>query len=399
MKSLCCFNLSKRPYIGFLTLEIQGHPVKRYFSLCAVLIMRHFQSPTLFALALFVAILFSRLWKDSKREDDVSIAEPIAARNANGSEVSGLGDLPPSDSFGGTPTLTNTANSPDSATSKGNRSDGIARPDQGQEQTETNNLVATPPMGRLTSTNRPLATPLEWIWIPPGEFMMGSPETELGRRSNEGPQTQVTISHGFWLAKYEISLAQFRAVTGTPPRSPFARQEVDSNRAFANASWAEAMTFCAALTIRERDAGRLPEGRICRLPTEAEWEYACRAGTTTPFSFGTDEAMLNSFEWFRGNSDGVPHVGGSKRPNPWGLFNMHGNVAEWCLDFLGKYPGGSITNPVGAISGPFFAEKGGSWNDPAESCRSAFRHALRVSADSSGHIQSGFRVAIGLPVP
>ena len=240
--------------------------------------------------------------------------------------------------------------------------------------------------------------PLEWVWIPPGKFIMGSPEAEAGRRSNEGPQTEVTIPVGFWLSKYEVTLGQFREVTGKPPSQPYPRQQANPNRAFAGASWSEAMKFCAALTTRERAAGRLPEGYVCRLPTEAEWEYACRAGTATRFSFGNDEAMtlLESFEWYRANSDGTPQPVGGKRPNPWGLFDVHGNAAEWCLDYLGTYPGGSVTNPVGVVSGKYFVIRGGDWNSPAEYCRSAFRHSM---LGGPGVIEAGFRVAKALPVP
>ena len=197
-----------------------------------------------------------------------------------------------------------------------------------------------------------------------------------------------------------MTLGQFREVTGTPPSRPYPRQATDANLAFANASWLDAARFCTALTAREQAGGRLPAGYVCRLPTEAEWEYACRAGTRTRFSFGDDATltMLGSFEWYSANSDGAPQPVGGKQPNSWGLFDMHGNVAEWCLDFLGTYPGGSVTNPAGVIGGSTLAIRGGSWRGPAECCRSAWRHSMRDSGEI-GLMESGFRPAVARPVP
>jgi formylglycine-generating enzyme required for sulfatase activity len=231
---------------------------------------------------------------------------------------------------------------------------------------------------------------------------MGSPETELNRGPYEGPQTEVTISHGFWLGKYEVTVGQFREVTGAPPSDPYPRQQAGPDLPCGNVSWNEVLQFCTALTTREREAGRLPAGFICRLPTEAEWEYACRAGTTTRFSFGDDETSLESFGWYRANSGGVPHAVGQKQPNPWGLFDMHGNVAEWCSNFLDRYPGGSVTNPVGVASGPDFAVRGGAWNLSANASRSACRSAGRSAGRSGeryGVMEVGFRVAMAPSIP
>lgn len=153
----------------------------------------------------------------------------------------------------------------------------------------------------------------------------------------------VTITHGFWLANCEVTLRQFQEVTGRAPSRQYPDTRPDRTDP-SYASWKQAMTFCDALTGQLRETGELPEGFMCRLPTEAEWEYACRAGTDTPFSFGedTDQSTLPAYEWYRANSQGAPQPVGQKRPNPWGLFDMHGNVHEWCLDCLGTaYPGGA----------------------------------------------------------
>jgi formylglycine-generating enzyme required for sulfatase activity len=240
---------------------------------------------------------------------------------------------------------------------------------------------------------------LELVWIPAGSFVLGSPENEPDRRSNEGPQTQVTISREFWLGKYEVTMDQFRLTTDG--RLPVQNQYTgaDPNCPVSGVSWKDAMTFCAYLTEQEREAGRLPEDYVYRLPTEAEWEYACRAGTTTRFSFGDDFSYteLGSYAWFAGNSGGKLHPVGTKLPNPWGLYDMHGNAREWCLDNLGKYPGGSVLNPVGTVGGKFQVYRGGAAADGSgETCRSAFRHG---QVADPGMRFAGFRVALAPELP
>jgi hypothetical protein len=133
------------------------------------------------------------------------------------------------------------------------------------------------------------------------------------------------------------------------------------------------MAFCEVLTQRERDAGRLPEGYVYTLPTEAQWEYACRAGTTTRFSFGDSDSDLGDYGWYGGNSGNQTHPVGEKLANPWGLYDMHGNVNEWCRDWSGNYSGGTITDPAGADSGSLRILRGGFFNDVAGLCRSASR--------------------------
>ena len=162
-------------------------------------------------------------------------------------------------------------------------------------------------------------------------------------------------------------------------------------------SWLDATNFCARLTERERQAGRLPEGKVYRLPTEAEWEYACRAGTTTRFSFGDDPqgTELEKYAWYDGNSGRQTHPVGTKLPNPWGLYDMHGNVFEWCQAWYSdSLPGGSVTDPQGASSGTSRALRGGSWNDSAGVCRSAYRGRFRPGGRDW---DVGFRVCLAAP--
>lgn len=191
------------------------------------------------------------------------------------------------------------------------------------------------------------------VWIPCGTFTMGSPDSEPARYSDEGPQTRVTISRGFWMGKYEVTQGEYLAVMGSNP-SYFTTQDwfgnpisPDLSRPVEQVSWNDAVAYCAALTTRERSAGRLPAGYVYQLPTEAEWEYACRAGTTTPFYYGNE--LRSGMANFDGRYEYPPCGGvplscynpngillgrttsvGSYAPNAWGLYDMHGNVWEWC---------------------------------------------------------------------
>jgi formylglycine-generating enzyme required for sulfatase activity len=227
------------------------------------------------------------------------------------------------------------------------------------------------------------------VWIGPGTFTLGSPDTEQDREADEGPQTQVTISQGFWMAKYEVTQEQYQAVIETNP-SYFTG---DNNRPVETVSWIDATNYCAALTARERSAGRLPAGYEYRLPTEAEWEYACRAGTATRFSYGDDPdyGQLGDYAWYFVNSGAATHAVGAKQLNAWGLYDMHGNVWEWCLDWYGPYPGGSVTDPRWPQSGIYRVIRGGSWDLDASACRSAFRHSLYPASRQS---YFGFRVVL-----
>jgi formylglycine-generating enzyme required for sulfatase activity len=138
-------------------------------------------------------------------------------------------------------------------------------------------------------------------------------------------------------------------------------------------SWDDAMAFCRRLTERERAAGRLPDGYVYTLPTEAQWEYACRAGTTGPYA---GDGNLDDMGWYSQNSGNTTHPVGQKRPNAWGLYDMHGNVWEWCRDWYGNYPGGLVRDPTGPASGSYRVNRGGCWNYPATECHSASRYFL-----------------------
>lgn len=210
------------------------------------------------------------------------------------------------------------------------------------------------------------------VWIPPGEFVMGSPTDELGRDPDEGPQTKVVFTRGFWLGKCEVSQREFQ---GAMERNPSNASD-DPARPVERVTWFEAMDYCEKLNRRAEAEGRLPKGYGYRLPTEAEWEYACRAGSTTRFCYGDDknDTRLADYAWYTRNGDSTTHPVGQKLANAWGIYDMHGNVWEWCLDrWEGTLPGGTITNAPLAAKGNLRVARGGSWLYDAKACRSANR--------------------------
>ncbi len=238
---------------------------------------------------------------------------------------------------------------------------------------------------RLTAND---TLPENMVWIAPGTFTMGSPSNEKDRHSwQEGPQTKVTISRGFGMSKYEVTQAQYKAVMGTNP----SRFKGD-NKPVETVSWDDAVAYCAKLTGKEKAAGRLPGGYEYRLPTEAEWEYACRAGTTTAFSFGDDYSQLVEYAGYGKGPLEETYPVGQKKPNGWGLYDMHGNVMEWCQDRYGHhgdgYPGGSVTDPRGPAMGSYRVVRSGNYYTRAWECRSAHRDAYGPNQASSS---LGFR--------
>lgn len=229
------------------------------------------------------------------------------------------------------------------------------------------------------------------VWISPGSFFMGSLPGEKDRLRQEGPRLRVTFSQGFWMGKFEVTQAEYQAVMGRNP----SRFPGDLRRPVEQVSCPEAIRFCARLTERERQAGRLPPGHVFRLPTEAEWEYAARAGTDARFSFGDDlaYATLGRHAWFNQNSGGGTHPVGSLCPNPWGLCDMYGNVEEWCGDgWRASLAGMAATDPKTPPTGKFRVIRGGSWRAPASQCRSASRDYAWPDYHEKG--TTGFRVVL-----
>jgi formylglycine-generating enzyme required for sulfatase activity len=200
-----------------------------------------------------------------------------------------------------------------------------------------------------------------------------------------------------------VTQAQFRAVMGWNP-SLFAGCP---NCPVEGVNWYDAVEFCDRLTSRHLLEGKIPEGAKYRLPTEAEWEYACRAGTTSRFSFGDSLECVDyegfcpspdPYAWWNGNNSPTAHGTKpvrQKAPNPWGLYDMHGNVFEWCQDAGGPYPSGEVTDPHGPEGALIRLLRGGSWNDGLFQARSAARYEYRATA--RGVETFGFRVVLETP--
>lgn len=222
---------------------------------------------------------------------------------------------------------------------------------------------------------------LDLIWLPSGTFTLGS---GIG---DEKPALQVSLSGSLWMGKTEVTQAQWQAVMRSNP-SHFR----GNDRPVEKVSWSDAMEFCRKLTARERGAGRLSSKYEYTLPTEAQWEYACRAGTTGEHA----GAPLAAHAWFKDNASNAAQPVARKKANRWGLHDMHGNVWEWCRDWYradyGGYPGGTkANNPIGPASGTARITRGGSWNSPVESCRSANRNR---NDPTFRHSAIGFRVVL-----
>ena len=235
---------------------------------------------------------------------------------------------------------------------------------------------------------------LEMVKIEAGTFMMGSPTGETGRENDEKPH-HVTLTKDYWLGKYEVTQEQWQAVMVGNNPSRFK----GGNRPVEQITWNEAKEFCDKLN--ERYAGKLPRGYKFDLPTEAQWEYACRAGTTTAYFYG-DSSDVNKVNYNGNYPCGLGAVKGVYREqtvdvgslgykNAWGLYDMHGNVCEWCRDGMRTYSDDAVTDPVGPLNGSYRVIRGGSWRYNARFCRSAYRNA---SSPGARGYNLGFRLAL-----
>ena len=247
-------------------------------------------------------------------------------------------------------------------------------------------------VGGLAFIFWPDPTHIKMVRIKPGTFVMGSPESEPEHQFDEVQHT-VTITKAFYLSRTPITQAQWQAVMGTNP-SGFKGDDLPVERV----SWDDAVAFCEKLSAREH--------KKYRLPTEAEWEYACRAGTTTEYYTGNGTAALDKAGWYRGNSAYIPvqsmffgtstttgpgtHPVAQKAPNAWGLYDMHGNVWQWCSNYYYEYTG-DAENPTGPTPGPARVLRGGSWLYTPRRCRSACLNDC--GPGYRGH-DVGFRIAL-----
>ena len=199
---------------------------------------------------------------------------------------------------------------------------------------------------------QPAPLALDLVLIPAGSFTMGDAENS--------PAHKVTLTKPFYMGKYAVTQEQYQQVMGINP-SRFKGKNNPVEMVF----WNDAQEFCKLLSASS--------GQAVRLPTEAEWEYACRAGSKNKFCFGNDEGRLGEYAWFYNNSRNTTHPVGQKKPNKFGLYDMHGNVWEWCTDWYGDYPAKAVNNPNGPANGAYRVLRGGSWDDAPWNCWSANR--------------------------
>ncbi len=211
-------------------------------------------------------------------------------------------------------------------------------------------------------------------------------------RMGKGEGVAVTLTKPFRLGKTEVTQGQWKSVMDTEPWDGQDNVKADKDNPATYVNWDDATDFCKKLTEIERKSGKLKANEEYRLPTEAQWEYACRAGTTTAFSFGDDESKLGEYAWYDGNTKNIDrewaHKVGTKKPNPWGLHDMHGNVAEWCEDWHDEKLSGGV-DPVGLNAGYRRVIRGGDWDHDASDCRSAYRGNYGPASRS---ISVGFRI-------
>ncbi|MDB6064030.1 MAG: hypothetical protein JWR26_238 [Pedosphaera sp.] len=254
-----------------------------------------------------------------------------------------------------------------------------------------------------------ISVPTNMNWISSGFFLMGSPTNEAQRGPGSETQHLVALSKGFYMSRFLVTQGNYLSLMSTNPSyfTPANGFTTDLSRPVEQVSWSDAVTYCVVLTAQERAAGRIFTNWVYRLPTEAEWEYACRAGTTTTFYNGNDlrSGMANFdglYEYTGGvgtvfNGSGVylnrtVAVGGYQ-PNAWGLYDMAGNVWEWCQDWYGTFSTLGVVDPAGPVSGTARVFRGGSLNAIAKSCRSANRDFYDPSSSFN---TLGFRVVLSV---
>ncbi len=285
-----------------------------------------------------------------------------------------------------------------------------------QDPHQLSNLVATPVLAKVAINRQPvdmaktrpvdIAPPrlpsrkslentvgMKLVLIPAGEFDMGSGDDDKEADTDEKPKHRVRITKPFYLGSTEVTQGQYRAVTGESPSNFNGSDDLPVEKV----SWNDAIAFCNKLSEKEGlkpyyqfGAGSKSGGGGYRLPTEAEWEYACRAGSTTQYSFGDDASSLGEYAWFDGNSGNKTHPVGQKRPNSFGLYDMHGNVWEWVWDGKTGYTTARMDDPMGSVEAASRVSRGGSWDYDGRFCRSALRFGNDPSDRDS---DVGFRVA------
>ncbi|MBW4643002.1 MAG: formylglycine-generating enzyme family protein [Goleter apudmare HA4340-LM2] len=233
-------------------------------------------------------------------------------------------------------------------------------------------------------------TSISLVWCPPSKFTMGSPEYKHNSAvSNEIPH-QVVLTHGFWIAQTPITQNIWEIVMGRKFRST--GQVDDAQLPVEGVSWNTAIIFCEKLSQLLRNNQILSSSAKISLPTEAQWEYACRSGTQTPWYFGTEKIKLDEYAWYQTNSEDRVHPVGLKKPNSWGIYDLYGNVAEWCLDDIHMYDAVEVVDPCYVTTGDSQLKivRGGSYSDQADICRSASRKSVLI--DNAFVEETGVRI-------
>jgi len=255
-------------------------------------------------------------------------------------------------------------------------------------------LVQTKRIPKTLTLDLGKGVTMKLVLIPAGTFLMGSPTAEKGRANNEDPQHRVSIGEPFYMGIYEVTQAQWRAVMGNEPWTgrPFVKP--GDNNAVNWVSWKDASKFCETLSKKT--------GKLVVLPTEAQWEYACRAGSKTAYCFGDDPSKLGNYAWYADNTDKrgreYPHAVGRKKPNAFGLYDMHGNVWEWCRDHRhANYKKAPADGTAWVDKAPAGLRvlRGGAWGYDPKHCRTAHRFA-GIPTDRYVHV--GFRLVVSVVV-
>jgi formylglycine-generating enzyme required for sulfatase activity len=290
---------------------------------------------------------------------------------------------------------------------------------QGASAVWTDPSAPTPGQRFYRAVSVPAPADTNLVFVQPGTFRMGSPTSEAIRGTDETQHT-VIISRGFWMEKFLVTQGDYLAVMGSNPS--YFRNGIDGTNYGGTGStitnellhpveqvcWDDAASYCAWRTDHEQARGLIPTNYEYRLPTESEWEYACRAGTTTAFYLGSSlrsgqanfdgqdeyEAVLGQIYNPSGIHLGITTPVGSYAPNGWGLYDMIGNVYEWCQDWYGPYPAGTVVDPQGAVAGMDHVLRSGFWGDGAGGCRSASRIIYHCPGPGNSDNIFGFRAVL-----